>query len=203
MITNYPTLQTAIATWLHRSDLTAVIPDFIALAESRINRLLTARGTEIDTSLVATVGSAYIDLPTDFGAPIALWQGDKKLILKTSVDLSFADIAGSPNYWAIKGSQIQLDRLASESFALTLRYVQNLNLATTDTNYVLSNYPDIYLYGALLESAGFIRDDSRIPIWQQKFEQALAEAQSNENSVKKVALITEPANSSRFNILEG
>lgn len=202
-ITNYSTLQTAIATWLHRSDLTAVIPDFIALAESRINRLLTARGTEIDAPLTATLGSAYIDLPADFGSPIALWQGDKKLIFKTSVDLSFAEIAGSPNYWAVKGSQIQLDRLASEAFALTLRYVQNLNLATTDTNYVLSNYPDIYLYGALLESAGFIRDDSRIPIWQQKFEQALAEAQSSENSVKKAALITEPANSSRFNILEG
>ena len=203
MITNYSTLQTAIATWLHRSDLTAVIPDFIALAESRINRLLTARGTETDTSLVATVGSELVNLPADFGAPIALWQGDKKLIFKTAVDLSFAAISGSPNYWAIKGAQIQLDRLASEAFALTLRYVQNLNLATTDTNYVLSNYPDIYLYGALLESAGFIRDDSRIPVWQQKFEQALAEAQNNENSVKKVALVTEPTAHARFNILEG
>lgn len=207
MITNYSTLQTAIATWLHRSDLTAVIPDFIALAESRINRLLTARGTETDTSITATAGSAYIDLPADFGSPIALWLETftprKQLIFKTPVELGFVSVSGYPNYWAVKGSQIQLDRLASEAFALTLRYVQNLNLATTDTNYVLSNYPDIYLYGALLESAGFIRDDSRIPIWQQKFEQALAEAQSNENSVKKAALITEPANSSRFNILEG
>ena len=31
-------LKDAIADWLDRSDLTARIPDFIALAEARINR---------------------------------------------------------------------------------------------------------------------------------------------------------------------
>jgi hypothetical protein len=207
VITNYTTLQSTIANWLHRSDLTAVIPDFIALAESRINRLLTARGTETDANLTATINSALIDLPTDFGSPVALWletiSPRQLLIFKTPVEIDYVAVQAQPNYWAIKGSQIQLDRLAASAYPLTLRYVQNLNIASTDTNYVLTNYPDIYLYGALLESAGYIRDDSRLVIWQSKFEQALTEAQSNEITSKKSTLITETSANSRFNILEG
>ena len=37
-LTNYTGLKTSIADFLNRDDLTAVIPDFIALAESQINR---------------------------------------------------------------------------------------------------------------------------------------------------------------------
>jgi len=36
-IATYSELQTAVADWMHRTDLTAKIPDFITLAESRIN----------------------------------------------------------------------------------------------------------------------------------------------------------------------
>ena len=40
MINTYATLQTAVANWLDRSDLTDRIPEFIALAEARMNRSL-------------------------------------------------------------------------------------------------------------------------------------------------------------------
>ena len=39
-INTYATLQTAVANWLDRSDLTDRIPEFIALAEARMNRNL-------------------------------------------------------------------------------------------------------------------------------------------------------------------
>ena len=37
-ITNYTNLKAAIADWLLRDDLTAVIPSFIALAETQMQR---------------------------------------------------------------------------------------------------------------------------------------------------------------------
>jgi len=204
---NYSELQTSIANWLHRSDLTAVIPDFIALAESRINRLFTARGTEIDSTLTATSGSAFIDLPADFGAPIALWLESfvprQALILKLPVELGYVPIAAYPTYWAIKDGQIQLDRIADAAYPLTLRYVQDVNIAATNTNYILTNYPDIYLFGALIEAASFIRDSAQLPIWQQKFDTAIVEAQTNENSSKNTLLTTENVRHSRFSIIAG
>jgi hypothetical protein len=206
-ITNYAELQTSIANWLHRSDLTAVIPDFIALAESRINRVLSARGTEIEAVLTATPQSEFVDLPNDFGAPIVLWLESfmprQELILKQASELNYSPIESYPNFYTIKSNQIQLDRIAGDSYPLRLRYLQNLDIATTDTNYVLTNYPDIYLYGALVESASFIRDEAQAPIWQQKFENAMIEAQGSENSAKNTLLTTENINTSRFSIVAG
>jgi hypothetical protein len=40
-ITNYSELQTAVAKWLHRTDLTAQLPDFITIAENKLNNLST------------------------------------------------------------------------------------------------------------------------------------------------------------------
>ena len=63
MINDYATLQQGIATWLARADLTASIPDFIQLAESRFNRELRTR-----QMLVTVTGSAVggtFTLPAD------------------------------------------------------------------------------------------------------------------------------------------
>lgn len=48
-----------------------------------------------------------------------------------------------------------------------LAYYQRLSLGLndTDTNNVLATYPGIYIYGALVHSAPFLRDDSRVQTW--------------------------------------
>ena len=206
-ITNYTTLQTAIANWLHRNDLTAVIPDFIKIAESRINRLFSSRGTELESVLTAVEGSELVNLPTDFGSPIALWLESfvprKELYLKSPSELNYAPIRSYPTFYAIKSTQIQFDCIAGGAYPLRLRYVQSIDLATTDTNYILENYPDIYLFGALVEAAIYIRDMEQMQIWQQKLETAMSEAQSSENTVKNTQLVTEIGGNSRFNINTG
>ena len=205
-ITNYATLQTAIANWLHRTDLTAVIPDFIRLAESRINRVFSSRGTELEAVLAATQGSEFVNLPSDFGSPIVLWLESfvprQELILKLSSELEYAPIRAYPTNYAVKSNQIQFDRIADADYPLRLRYVQNIDLATTDTNYILENYPDIYLFGALVEAAVYIRDMEQMQIWQQKLDMTMNEAQSNENTVKNTLLVTD-YKQSRFSIIGG
>jgi hypothetical protein len=41
-----------------------------------------------------------------------------------------------------------------------------------ETNEVLRIAPDLYLFGALVEAEGYLVNDPRIPVWQQKFDQA-------------------------------
>ena len=65
MITDYSSLKTTLATWMHRSDLTAQIPDFIALAEAKFSTDLDARDMEARVVLTLTPGDAYLDLPAD------------------------------------------------------------------------------------------------------------------------------------------
>lgn len=68
-ITTYSELKTALANWSKRTDLTAMMGDFIALAESRIQRSLLARAQEVETELTMAPGSRYVALPSDFDSP--------------------------------------------------------------------------------------------------------------------------------------
>lgn len=48
----------------------------------------------------------------------------------------------------------------------------NVTVAGVESWYVV-NAPDVLLYGALLEAAAFLRDDPRLPVWKQLFDEAV------------------------------
>jgi hypothetical protein len=55
-------------------------------------------------------------------------------------------------------------------------YRQNIPaLASNTTNWLLALAPDLYLYGALLESAPYIKEDGRIQTWGLGFTAALSD----------------------------
>ena len=58
-IATYSDLQTAIANFLARTDLTSQIPDFIKLAESRMSRELETRSQEKRVQATLTSGDEY------------------------------------------------------------------------------------------------------------------------------------------------
>ncbi len=65
----YSALQTSIANWADRDDLTAFIPDFIALTEARFNRALRLRSMEQSQTATTVAGQSKLrptyELPTD------------------------------------------------------------------------------------------------------------------------------------------
>src|SRR5512139_2412224 len=65
-ISTYSDLLASVANWLHRSDLTAVIPDFVDICESNLNRDLRCSQMETSVALTVTAGSAT--LPADYVA---------------------------------------------------------------------------------------------------------------------------------------
>lgn len=64
--TNYSDLQTSIASYLARNDLTAMIPDFIRMAELRLRRELRIRQMLKVVTTTATAGDSTVELPSDF-----------------------------------------------------------------------------------------------------------------------------------------
>ena len=64
-ITNYSELQTSVANYLNRSDLSSIIPDLITLAEAQLSADVVARDMETRTTLTTTASNAYVTLPTD------------------------------------------------------------------------------------------------------------------------------------------
>lgn len=211
-ITNYAELKTAVADWLHRSDLTVRIPDFISLAEDQINRRLRIVPSELEAPMIMTVDSRFLALPSDFGVPIALWLEEyeprEKLTPALPSELNIDQkTQGQPLYWAIDGTNIAFDAPADRPYKLRLRYVSTFKLSDINaSNWLLADSPGAYLYGALAEAAPFLRDDDRIGLWQGKFEQIIQEVKHRQNASKSIAaLMCEPgiAGSSRFNINRG
>ena len=59
-VTTYAELQTALDNWLARTDLQSRHPEFIALAEARMNRELETRGQAKRVTTTTTADDAYV-----------------------------------------------------------------------------------------------------------------------------------------------
>lgn len=180
-ISNYTELQSAVANWLDRSDLTSRIPEFIQLGEARIKREVRTREMLDRQDLAIADGDRYVNLPSGF-------LDHKYLRLKIPdvttgrryypdlTELSIHELsarsvndARTPQFYAIH-EQIEFDCEADQAYAAEIYfYVAITALATTSTNTLLTRAPDIYLYSALSEAAPFLVADERVPVWEAKY----------------------------------
>jgi hypothetical protein len=179
-IGTYAELQTAVGDWLHRSGLTN-IADLIKLGESRINRELRLFDMENVASLTASTSNRFVTLPTGFIEAIDLTlYSDNYPQTLSQVPLSrinnrATDITGLPHYYAIS-SNIIFDIQPDSAYALSLRYLKKLDIATDLTNNVLTNNPDVYLYSALMAAAPYLKNDDRIAMWRDLLADAVKSA---------------------------
>lgn len=210
MITTYAELVTALdgtSGYLHRTDLTAKIPDFIKLAESKINRKLRLLLGETESTLTATIGSRLMAVPTRFGSPIELWDTTNeprtKMLFMQPDLLPVTTTNGASEYYTVDGAFIATENPADVAYTYTLRYQTKFNLETTSTNTILDNYPDIYVYGALLASIPFTRDYKNFDVWSALYNNAIDEAMTDSNVTRRKALLRTEFAGSRPNILRG
>jgi hypothetical protein len=111
---------------------------------------------------------------------------------------------GPAGYWTIDQGALKTDAPADQEYTYVLRYSQQYDLATTLTNTLLANHPDLYLYGALVESGNDLKDDAAITRYEGRFNQALNEAKNDLNAEKSLAtLVTEFASNTTSNIIRG
>ena len=180
-ISTYSDLQTSVANGLHRSDLNALIPDFIALAESKLSGDLQARSMEVRTTLTTTAGNAYVTLPTDMLEMHRLTvKSDPVYVLSyRSPDELQQDYpyttTGKPAVFAILGSEMQLAPIPDSAYTLELVYKQKIPaLSNSNTsNWLLAQWPNAYLYGALCAAQPYIANDQRLPTFQALYQEAV------------------------------
>lgn len=189
---NYAWLQAEVIAWLRRKDMAPRVPKFITFAEARINRIVQARGMEVESTLVFEPGVNSVRLPAGFDTPIAAWElvgsGRRDLSPVVPEQLAGATQRGYPTYWAVNGAYLALDRPADVRRRVALRYRGLLRLSdAAPNNSVLSKYPDVYLYGALMEAAMFIRDPDSLAMWTPMFDSAMKELNRNESRARAIA----------------
>lgn len=216
-LTTYSELQTAVGNWLDRTDLSARIPEFIALAEADINSHFEHRDIASTSTLTPVVGSHTIALPTGYRSPLNLWllwggsAGTQEMRAVPRESMRITTVNAIPHAWAIDGDDIYFDCPANSAtdYTFLFRWLGGIALSdTTTTNLILANYPNVYLFGALKEAAPYLRDPEALAIWEAKYADAIAKAKAKENREKALTtLSTEPAMLQRrrsgFNIYRG
>jgi hypothetical protein len=184
-LTSYNELKTSVADWLNRTDLTAVVPDFIALAEAQIERTLRTR--QMIIRAIASIDTEYSAVPADFletksiklntnpVTPLAFESIDAMDIMKGTM----YQAAGKPQYFSIVGGQIRVLPVPDAPYSAELTYYSKLTKlsSTVATNWLLAQAPDVYLYGALMQAAPYLKDDARIPVWASIYTKGLEELQ--------------------------
>jgi hypothetical protein len=187
-ITNYTDLQTTIADFLNRDDLTSVIPTFIQLAEAQINREIRHWQMETRVSGQQSAGDQYMQIPADWLETIRFHVTDQGTSAITMTSrAAMADIRAKNEdastvttyYYCHADGQFELYPTPADTLNVELLYYQKIpDLATNSTNWLLTDAPDVYLYGALLHSAPYLAEDARVAVWAQMYSAAVQNVNS-------------------------
>jgi hypothetical protein len=191
-ITTYAELQTSVANFLARDDLTAQIPDFIALAEARMGRELDTRSQIKRATAETSAGAEFIDLPTDLRKiqGIKVNSNPVKLLdYATQYDyynLTPSNGTGTPSYYTVVGTAIGLRPIPDSVLTIEMIYSDDIDAlsSTNTTNTILSRHPDAYLFGALAAASVFLMDDARAAQFDQVFSRTISEMKRDTDDAK-------------------
>lgn len=169
-ISTYNTLVTALdgqAGWMHRSDLTSRIPEFIALAESVMQ--VRCKLLEFEASATVAVTAGVGTLPTDLVAIRSIYyDSDPPTPLRYITPDQFdalRDNLGTPGYYTISGLTIRT--IPADTGDIVLTYNARFTPITSgnQTNSIITNHPLAYLYGTLEQAALYAKDDKGAAKW--------------------------------------
>lgn len=194
---NYSELKAAVADFLNRQDLTSVIPTFIKLCEADLNR--TVRHRSMLVRATALLDTHFTTLPDDYLEAKNIQLNTTPVTSLQYVTMEHADLlrqsftSGKPRYYTLVGDTIEVVPPPDGDYTIELTYYGSLTPLsdTVSSNWLLAAHPDVYLYGTLMQSAPYLKDDERIPVWGQLYRQLLSDVNlsSDRSEVSGAALV--------------
>jgi hypothetical protein len=181
-ITTNAELNTAVANWLARSDLTARIPEFIVMAESKFNRTLRHRQMITTTTLTTVAGTATVALPSDYAEvrTVTLQSSPDRVLTyvtpQRGASLSRDGVSEKPYNYSIQGSNIIFFKTPDAAYSVTFEYYQQIpDIATNSTNWLLTAASDLYVAQTLVEAYTYIRKPENALLWEAKADKILSQ----------------------------
>jgi len=184
MITDLTTLLAAVKRWARRDNLEDdAYLEFIQMAEVHLNsRLRVRRMTKwFDSETIA--GVFFYSQPEDASGlrNIEIHSGKQRFPLEfyspeaMDADFGWSSQGGRPVAYTLSGNGFELQPCPNAAYPIRIIYYQRIPslTAANPTNWLLSAYPDTYLYGSLMALAEYVRDDEVAGLWAPKFAQAL------------------------------
>jgi hypothetical protein len=181
MALTYDTLQTEIAAYLGRADLTALIPVFITDAEARMNRELRLKVMERREHLFTEPGQPIVLMPNETAPDWNVFlemrdlrlDGDSLENLEFRVPDAMPEIrsAGKPQAYTIVGRDLMVYPTPDAEYWLEMIYYAEIPPLSSQrqSNEVLRIAPDLYRFGSLVQSAGYTRSTAPLDLWESLY----------------------------------
>ncbi len=171
-------LQAAIADWLNRSDLSAQIPDFLTLAQLKINRRLSIVEQEILAEITPVAQATTLPVGTKFVVSVSDSKGRRVEAVSMSELLDYAAEGGSVTRYSVSGDKIYFapTPASDNTDAFSVLYSADKDLNGGDSGPVLLQ--DIYLNAALHEAYVYLKDDGRVAYFKGMVDEGVANVQA-------------------------
>jgi len=171
-------LQASIADWLNRSDLSAQIPDFLTLAQLKINRRLSIVEQEILTEITPRAQATTLPVGTKFVISVSDSKGRPIEAVSMSELLDYAPEGGAVTRYSVSGDNIYFaptpESTSTETYSVL--YSADKDLNGGDNGPVLLQ--DIYLNAALHEAYVYLKDDGRVAYFKGMVDEGVANVQA-------------------------
>lgn len=182
----YTSLVADVTLYLERSDAQTInqIPSFINLAESIISDELKILGQQQTVSTTLVQGNPTLQKPTRWRKTTSMnitVAGERfPLLLRkyeymrnywpTPTDEDVPKFYGDYDFdhWFIAPTP-------DDDYAIEILYYEKIQPldATNQTNWFTINAPQAMLYGTLLQAMPFLKNDSRVQLWQALYDRAV------------------------------
>jgi len=180
-LANYDDLVKSIVSWSHRKDILTLIPDFIKLAEVE---MYNNEGWQLETRDMETVSTAptsglYLELPPGFekARSIQLETGNGLVDVKFQVpeQLPRRPGTGQPRFFSVIGNEIEFNVTPDTAYTIQIQYYKKPDPLTdaNQTNNVMTNHPNIYLFGALHQLFLWAEDDAEMTKYFSKMQSVI------------------------------
>jgi hypothetical protein len=185
-LSTYSALQSSIAAWLMRDDLTAAIPDFISLAEADMNQRLRLRAMLTAAEVDAAGGALPADCLAVRSVELSGYGHLSFAADAETAQFSAAYRGAQARWYGIDGDNLVISPAQTGPGTVTLRYYARIPALSdaNPANHVLTASPALYLYGSLLQAAPYLLDDARMQTWGTLYEQAAGALQGADDAAE-------------------
>ena len=217
-LSTYIELQAAIRSEVHKTTAglpDTVIVDAITRAESKVNRRCRLRSMETLQESTLNPGTRFLALPAGYLELLSMQAKVSTASDSTYERVPYVEPAQIHRYYDDTQTLrftlrdgYEFNREVSAAHTIRQHYLKRFDIASDSTNWLLTNFPDVYLYGALAECEMHVVNDKRIPLWKAYFDEGIAEVneldeRGRDDAELDTSEIGYMAGTHRFNILTG
>lgn len=182
---SYDNFKAAVIRFTGRNDIADVIDDALSIADAQIyaNDVQPLRIREMETRATATAStsSRFLALPDGFlkmrRLKLQLALGDHDVRYMAPEQLEVDGDSGMPRFFTVT-SELEFERTPDSAYTLEMQYFKRLTVISdaNQTNDILTNYPNIYLFGVMYVLKQFEADEQLAQYYYGEFINAIAGA---------------------------